>query len=197
MYRSRSVKTRKLKTKSKHKLSKSKKLGKSKRRVSKSKKLSKRKQRGGTSENVFIGPPYNAAAAEPQGNYYAYNQRVEAWPVPSNSQFGTQFVGGARKSKSKKHKGKKYHGGGISEMITTLLPEELVNIGRAVPASLGRMYDRFDGSLSSPSSMVYPTQQPLASTLSSASTIAGVNRMMTPPDLLKFYNTNNNQVSRL
>jgi len=200
MYRSRSVKTRKLKSKSKRRLSK-RKLSKSKRKLSK--KLSKRKQRGGTSENVFIGPPYNAAAAEPRGNYYAYNQRVEAWPVPSNSQFGTQFgtqFGGRKsisKSKSKKHKGKKYHGGGISEMITTLLPEELVNIGRAVPATVGRMYDRFDGSLSSPSSMVYPTQQPLASTLSSADIVSGSNRMMTPPDLLKFYNTNNNQVSRL
>ena len=196
MYRSRSIKTRKLKTKSKSKRKQSKKLGK--RRLSKKlgKKLSKskRKQRGGSyrGPTVFIGPPYNAAAAEPQGNYYAYNQRVEAWPVPSN----TQFVGGARKSK-KHYKGKKHHGGGISEMITTLLPEELVNIGRAVPASLGRMYDRFDGSLSSPSSMVYPTQQPLASTLSSADIVSGTNRLMSPPDLLKFYNTNNNQVSRL
>jgi hypothetical protein len=166
-----------------------------------------RRQRGGSGYGhgpaVLVGAPYNAADANPHGNYYAYNERVEAWPVPSNSQFGTQSGGRRRKSKYKqskykqsKYKQSKYkkqRGGGISEFITTLLPEELVNIGRAVPASVGHMYDRFNGSLSSPSSLVYPTQQPLAHVSTGAST----SRMMTPPDLVKFYNTNNNNVSRI
>ena len=157
-----------------------------------------KRQRGGSGYGhgpaVLVGAPYDAAAANPHGNYYAYNERVEAWPVPSNSQFGGRRRKSKSKSKNKQSKYKKQQrGGGISEFITTLLPEELVNIGRAVPASVGHMYDRFNGSLSSPSSLVYPTQQPLAHVSTGAST----SRMMTPPDLVKFYNTNNNNVSRI
>jgi hypothetical protein len=79
-------------------------------------------------------------------------------------------------------------GGGITEFVTTLLPEEIVSIGRSLPAGLGHMYDRFNGSTPSASSMVYPTDQPL---VQKTSTDIG-----TPPsDIVKIYNQKNNLVS--
>jgi hypothetical protein len=39
------------------------------------------------------------------------------------------------------------------------LPDEIVNIGRSIPAALGRMTDQYNGVLSHPSDYVYPTQQ--------------------------------------
>jgi hypothetical protein len=52
------------------------------------------------------------------------------------------------------------HGGGLSSFISTILPDEIVNIGRSVPAAVGHMADKFNGVISSGSSQVYPTQQP-------------------------------------
>ena len=157
-----------------------------------------------------VGMPYNAADLTPKGNYYAYNPNVEQWPDQSNSMIGgrgrktkyaktkyaktkygkkgkTKF---AKKGKTKYGKnGKKgQRGGGITEFVTTLLPEEIVSIGRSLPAGLGHMYDRFNGSTPSASSMVYPTDQPL---VQKTSTDIG-----TPPsDIVKIYNQKNNLVS--
>ncbi len=189
---------------SKRKAYKGRRLNKT-RRKSKNKKTSKRRthtkrMRGGSTMWPLIGSPYNATHAEPQGNYYAYNQKVEAWPAPSNPQFS---MGGGRKHRgskrrgSSKRKGRKQRGGGISDVMNAVFPLEMVNIGRSIPASIGHMYDRFNGSLSSPSSMVYPTQQPLASTASGADIMSSTSRMMTPPDLTKMYINNNNAVSKI
>ena len=174
---------------------------KTKPRRSRKRRTHTRRMRGGSGMSPLIGSPYNATHAEPQGNYYAYNPKVEAWPAPSNPQFS---MGGGRKSRrgrkskrSSKHRGKKQRGGGISEVMSSVFPLEMINIGRSIPAGLGHMYDRFNGSLSSPSSLVQPTQQPLASTSSSADILRGTNRMMTPPDLTKMYIANNNAVSRI
>ena len=52
------------------------------------------------------------------------------------------------------------HGGGVSSFVSSILPDEIVNIGRSIPASLGHMVDKFNGTISMPSSLVYPTQQP-------------------------------------
>jgi hypothetical protein len=142
------------------------------------------KHGGSANLSPLIGSPYNAGEAEPQGNYYAYNRRVEPWPATTN------MIGGKNKGKGKKN----LRGGGFSEFVSSVLPLEMVNIGRSIPAGLGHMYDRFNGSLSSPSSMVFPTQQPLASVVSGSDT---TNRMMTPPDLTKMYIENNNAVSRI
>lgn len=181
---------------SKRKAYKGRRLNKT-RRKSKSKSRRSRKHtrrmRGGSTMSPFIGSPYNATDAEPQGNYYAYNQKVEAWPAPSNPQFS---MGGGRRRKGSK-KGKKQRGGGLSDVMSAVFPLEMINIGRSIPAGLGHMYDRFNGSLSMPSSLVHPTQQPLASTSSSADILGGPNRMMTPPDLTKMYIANNNAVSRI
>ena len=51
-------------------------------------------------------------------------------------------------------------GGGLSSFVSSILPDEIVNIGRSIPASVGHMVDKFNGTISSPSSLVYPTQQP-------------------------------------
>ena len=146
-----------------------------------------------------IGMPYNAADLTPKGNYYAYNPNVEQWPDQSNSMIGgrgrkTKYAKTkyAKKGKTKYGKtkyGKKgQRGGGITEFVTTLLPEEIVSIGRSLPAGLGHMYDRFNGSTPSASSMVYPTDQPL---VQKTSTDIG-----TPPsDIVKIYNQKNNLVS--
>ena len=179
---------------SKRKAYKGRRLNKT-RRKTKSRRSSKRRthnrrMRGGSNMWPLIGSPYNATHAEPQGNYYAYNSKVEAWPAPSNPQFS---MGGGRRKSRRGKKGKKQRGGGISEVMSSVFPLEMINIGRSIPAGIGHMYDRFNGATSSPSSMVYPTQQPLASVSSGT----GANRMMTPPDLTKMYISNNNAVSRI
>lgn len=139
----------------------------------------------------LIGSPYNAADAQPSGNYLAYNPKVEDWPQQSNAiledrqMMGMMRAGGGRK-KGKKHQ----RGGGFSAFVNALLPDDLVDVGRSIPSAAGHMYDRFNGAISSPSSMVYPTQQPLVPTVSTET-------MMRPPDIMKMYNTNNNAVSKL
>ena len=121
-----------------------------------------------------LGNSYNAGVAGlPSGNHYAYNTNVKAAPMPSNPQAHLQLGGGRRKCRCKgkckcknknKNKNKDKHrsqrGGGISSFISTILPEELVNMGRSVPSAFGHLADKFNGDLSHPSSMVYPTQQP-------------------------------------
>jgi hypothetical protein len=119
-----------------------------------------------------LGNSYNAGdPGVPSGNHYAYNTNVKAAPMPSNPQAQLQLGGGRRKCRCKgkcKCKNKNRHknnhrsqrGGGISSFISTILPEELVNMGRSVPSALGHLADKFNGDLSHPSSMVYPTQQP-------------------------------------
>lgn len=146
-----------------------------------------RKMRGGAMMPL-IGAPYNSASPHPSGNYYAYNNRVEAWPEQSNAILENRqgCVGGG----GRKRKGKKQRGGGFSTFINTLLPEEVVTLGRVPIAAAGHAYDRFTGVLSSPSSMVYPTEQPLVPTTKT-------DTMMRPPDILKMYNTNNNFVSKI
>jgi hypothetical protein len=153
----------------------------------------KKTMRGGSYglPSVF-GSPYNAAELLPKGNYYPYNPNVEQWPEQSNGIFrgGRGTGAGRRRTKKGKHLSKKQKGGGITEFVTTLLPEEVVNIGRSFPAGLGHMYDKFNGALSLPSSMVYPTQQPYVT-----QTAASANRSMSPPDILNMYNTSNGQVA--
>ena len=128
----------------------------------------------------LMGSPYNAADLHPQGNYHAYNTKVEAWPQQSNA------IAGGRGRKGKR----RLHGGGFSTFVTALLPEEVVNIGRSVPAAAGHMYDKFNGSLSPASTHVYPTQQPLIPQALSE-------QLMKPPDIMKMYTSNNNLVSKL
>jgi hypothetical protein len=127
--------------------------------------------RGGTL-NPAIGSPYNAGAAQPSGNHYPLSgngipsgQLVP--PVPSNNQFGgfhnvaASSGKGGRRTKNRRGSriSKNMRGGGLSSFMSTILPDDVVNAARSVPAAFGHFADRFNGLNSMPSSMVYPTDQ--------------------------------------
>ena len=127
-----------------------------------------------------LGEPYNAAGSgTPSGNHLTFNENVKAPPMPSNPQTG----GHKRRTKIQK-------GGGVSSFISSILPAEVTNIGRSVPAAVGHFSDKFNGVISSPSSMVYPTQQPLVGKVD-ATTI------FKPVDLQSVYQSANNAVLAL
>ena len=71
-------------------------------------------------------------------------------------------------------------GGGLSAYMSTLLPDDAVNAFRSVPAAFGHLSDKFNGLVSSPSSMVYPTQQPLIQNIQDM-------KVITPPDIKAIY----------
>jgi hypothetical protein len=81
-------------------------------------------------------------------------------------------------------------GGGLSNYFSTILPEDVLNAGRAVPAAFGHLADRFNGLISSPSSMVYPTQQPLVASVQTTNAI-------TPPDIKAIYTSAANTVNSI
>ena len=70
----------------------------------------------------------------------------------------------------------------IKSYLSAVLPDDLVNAGRSVPAAFGHFADKFNGVISSPSSMVYPTQQPLVAQ------VTGSNAL-TPPDIKAMYSS--------
>ena len=82
------------------------------------------------------------------------------------------------------------HGGGVSSFVSSILPDEIVNIGRSIPASLGHMVDKFNGTISMPSSLVYPTQQPHVYQGSGSTTAP----QMPPIDIMKAFTTANSSV---
>jgi hypothetical protein len=158
-----------------------------------------------------VGAPYDAAAKAdlPVGKYLQLSEvgipsGAMNVPMQSNSQFG----GGRRRRYNKRSKkggccgkkgrhsrhtrrGRKYgkamRGGGLSAYMSTLLPDDAMNAFRSVPAAFGHLSDKFSGLVSSPSSMVYPTQQPLVQTPSTSP--------ITPPDIKGIYNSASTKVS--
>ncbi len=160
-----------------------------------------KKMRGGGCNAVApptVGVPYNAGDLNPKGNMYAYNYNVEQWPDQSNAVFngpmfnmngGRKYSGKRKRSRGKRSRGKKQRGGGFTQFVTALLPQEIVTMGRALPASVGHMYDRFNGATPSASSMVYPTNQPLVPKVA-------IENITPPSDIIKIYNDKNNLVSR-
>lgn len=187
---------RKNKTGGRHKKnkmrSKTRKLKRTKysRRTKRSRRSRHSRMRGGNAMNPFIGAPYNAAAPHPTGNHLKFNTQVENWPEQSNvilndrGMQGLVRAGGGRRSR-----GKKQRGGSVSNFISTMLPDEAVNIGRSIPAAFTRAYNNFSGLTSLPSSYVYPTQQP--------QTMDVITPKISPPDILGMYNRANTQVARL
>jgi hypothetical protein len=167
------------------------------------KRSSHKQMRGGFAVPLF-GAPYNAASLNPQGNYYPYNPYVEQWPSQSNAMLGggkkrngmrmrsgQKGMRSGQKGMRSGQKGMRMKGGGITEFVTSLFPQEILNISRSVPAGLGHMYDKFNGTASSASSMVYPTQQP--------NVISNAMRsdMIKPSNINKFYENSNNLVSKI
>ena len=161
--------------------------------------------RGGNGMRPFVGAPYNAAAAYPQGNYYEYNAAVKAAPAQSNALLeegvmrGMVRAGGGRGKRSrgkrsghKRSRGRHMRGGGLSQFMSSIIPEEALNVGRSVPSAIGHAYDKFTGVLSTPSSMVYPTQQPLVHAQDE-----GISRMPPPTNIMKLYENVNNTVAAM
>jgi len=194
-----------------------------------------RRMRGGNGMRPFVGAPYNAAAAYPQGNYYEYNAAVKAAPAQSNALLeegvmrGMVRAGGGRSKRSrgkrsghkrsrgkrsrgkrsghkrsrgkrsghkrsghKRSRGRHMRGGGLSQFMSSIIPEEALNVGRSVPSAIGHAYDKFTGVLSTPSSMVYPTQQPLVYAQDE-----GISRMPPPTNIMKLYENVNNTVAAM
>lgn len=122
---------------------------------------SRRRMHGGSgSPPPWVGSPYNAGALNPRGNFLPLSSQgvpsgLPVPPINSNPQFG----GGRRRKRGQ-------NGGGFSDnlstFVSTVLPEDLLNAGRYIPAAAGHLMDRFNGLIPSASSHVYPTQQPLA-----------------------------------
>jgi hypothetical protein len=83
-------------------------------------------------------------------------------------------------------------GGGLSQFMSSIIPEEALNVGRSVPSAIGHAYDKFTGVLSTPSSMVYPTQQPLVYAQDE-----GISRMPPPTNIMKLYENVNNTVAAM
>jgi hypothetical protein len=136
-----------------------------------------------------MGTLYNAADLSPKGTYHGFNPNVQQWAAPSNGMFGGRGRRKGKKGKKTKYS-RKQRGGGLTEFVTALLPQEIVNIGRSLPASLGHVYDKYDGAIPSASSMVYPTDQPLVKAI--YPTV-----MTAPADISKIYNQNNLLVSKI
>ena len=97
-----------------------------------------------------------------------------------------------RSGKKSSSRSRRMRGGGLGTFVAALVPQEALNIGRSVPAAFGHAYDKFTGVLSTPSSLVYPTQQPLA-----IGSDVGQARMMPPPDIMGMYRNANNTVAAL
>ena len=133
-----------------------------------------------------LGNPYNAAVnGTPSGNHHPYNPYVKDPPIQSNTQKG--LPKGSQQG-GKKHKQK---GGGF---LTKIMPEELVNVGRSVPAAFGNLADKFKGDIPHPSSKVYPTEQPHVYSSEDRGTLINPDTISID-DIKDIYNNANNQIS--
>jgi hypothetical protein len=153
------------------------------------------------SPSPFQGQAYNAGHLKPAGNYLPLSPEgvPSGSPIPqqSNPQFGQ---GGGRlhsfsmrkhqhsKHQHSKHGRGKYGrgkrtnkyrqgGGGLSQFMSAIVPEDILNIGRSIPAAANNFMDKFNGLTPEASSQVYPTQQPLVQQTQQANT------SITPPNI--------------
>lgn len=130
-----------------------------------------------------LGNPYNAAVnGTPSGNHHPYNPYVKDPPIQSNTQKG---------GKKHNYKKKKQCGGGF---LTKLMPEELVNVGRSVPAAFGNLADKFKGDIPHPSSKVYPTEQPHVYSSEDRGSLINPDTISID-DIKDIYNNANNEIS--
>lgn len=142
----------------------------------------------------WIGSPYNAGDLRPTGNFLPLSQTngvpsgLPVPPAPSNP----QFLQGGRRRKGKKAN---QRGGGISSFLSTILPDDVVNMGRYVTAGAGNLMDKYNGLIPTASSQVYPTQQKLAQ-LDTQPRLASVNSL-NPIDINGAYNRAVSAVQRI
>lgn len=148
------------------------------------------------SPSPFQGAPYNAGDLKAGGNYLPLSAGgiPSGSPIPqmSNPQFSQD--GGRLHSFSKRKYGKhgrgkrtnKYRqgGGGLSQFMSAIVPEDILNIGRSIPAAASNFMDKYNGLTPVASSQVYPTQQPLVQQTQQANT------SITPPNIPNFLQSN-------
>ena len=183
------------------------------RRASKSRKNARRGMRGGSLGSLVpavfppqVGSPYDATSTSnaPTGNFLSLSKDgipsgALYPPEPSNPQFSG---GGRRRTSSKKRssrrsrrggkkskrtkKRKDMRGGGLSMFMSSLLPDDVINVGRSVPSAFEQLSDKFNGLISPASYQVYPTNQPLA--MATSSTHSGA-VPMPPTNINAIYNS--------
>lgn len=107
---------------------------------------------GGHAPPPWVGSPYNAGDHSPNGNFLPQSPNgvpsgLPISPMSTSPQFG-QRGGGFMND--------------LSMFASKILPDDVVNLTRSIPAAGGNLMDRFNGNIPSASSQVYPTQQPLA-----------------------------------
>ena len=133
-----------------------------------------------------LGNPYNATVnGTPSGNHHPYNPYVKDPPIQSNTQQG------GKNHKQQRRKKYKQCGGGF---LTKLMPEELVNVGRSVPAAFGNLADKFKGDIPHPSSKVYPTEQPHVYSSEDRGSLINPDTISID-DIKDIYNNANNEIS--
>ena len=86
----------------------------------------------------------------------------------------------SRRGRSISGRSRSMRGGGLSAFMSTIFPDDAVNAVRSVPAAFGHLSDKFNGLISSPSSLVYPTEQPYARELQDT-------KIITPPNIRAIY----------
>ena len=138
-------------------------------RMRKSKRMHSKLKTMRHTRRIMRGGDYQAAPTPtPGGAYFAgspapypsgTHHRLSPVGVPSGA-LDPPVPGGQFGGRREGMQSGKMRGGGLSSFISTILPDEIVNIGRSVPAAVGHMADKFNGVISSGSSQVYPTQQP-------------------------------------
>ena len=186
------------------------------RRASKSRKNARRGMRGGSLGSLVpavfppqVGSPYDATSTSnaPTGNFLSLSKvGIPSGgmypPEPSNPQFSgggrrrkirrsskkrstkKSKRGGKKSKRTKKRKGMR--GGGLSMFMSSLLPDDVINVGRSVPSAFEQLSDKFNGLISPASYQVYPTNQPLA--MATSSTHSGA-VPMPPTNINASYNS--------
>lgn len=124
-----------------------------------------------------------------------YKKRVirggNSLPYPYNENNGDfKFPVSTRIGGGKKIGGKNMKGGGI---IDKIIPEEILNGTRYLASKVGHISDNFKGVESSPSSMVYPTQQPYAEKILSSNNT----KIDLPPNIKDLYINAHNTVDSI
>ena len=141
---------------------------------------------GGGAPSPWVGSPYDATQLMPSGNFLplSNNGITSGAPIPpvnSNPQFPQR---GGKKGKQS--------GGGLSDFMSSILPSDVMNIGRSIPAGLGVLADQYNGLTPTASSQVYPTQQPLIQQVTPSATGGPV---INAPNVTGAYNSALNTVS--
>lgn len=158
----------------------------------------RRTMKGGGNNSPFIGAAYSSSGPNvPAANYYEPSPigipSGSPVPLPSNPAYTNVFTtpapsmnliqnGGRRKRKGMQRGG---------SFLSSVMPTDILNMTRSVPAAFSRFVNGWAGENSLASNYVYPTDQPLAR----GETINGM--ALSPPDIMNIYKNADSLVSRI